>query len=466
MKLPNLKPAVRRQLNLRPLLKYGSLLTALAFFAGNADAQLLYWDANGSTAGSGSAPAGTWGSNAYWNTDSTGGAGTFSTATTSSNDLYFSAGPSATSGNAVYAVTVSGTQSANSLNFQSSATGPNNANAGTTLNGGTINLGAGGITAPQYAYGTTPRGNVRINSAIALQASSTFFSDNVNAIRALWVMGNISDGAGSYGITKTGAGELHIGGNNSFDGGVTLDTGRLVLRGSANAAGTGTLTINGGSLSIDNTITLANNQQTWAGDFTVQTYGGTQNVGNGTVTLTGNRAVNVDASQNFIVGGTITDLGNAYNLTKNGTGTMTLGGINAYTGNTTVNAGTLVLSDNANLIFDIASSGVNNQINGTGTLTLDGDFSFDLSGAGTGLGDSWNIVTVGTLTESFGATFMVQDFTEVISGIWERDFGGTIYQFDKSTGILSVTGVIPEPSSFLLLTTGLATVLLRRRRQS
>src|SRR5262245_61874034 len=45
------------------------LLTTLPAFAD------YYWDANGTTAGAGSAPSGTWGSDSFWNTDSTGGAG-------------------------------------------------------------------------------------------------------------------------------------------------------------------------------------------------------------------------------------------------------------------------------------------------------------------------------------------------------------------------------------------------------
>lgn len=279
-------------------------------------------------------------------------------------------------------------------------------------------------------------------------------------------MGTISDGANSFGIVKEGVGALHLGGNNSFDGGVTLNSGRLVLRGSANAAGTGTITINGGSLSIDNTITINNNAQIWGGDFTVQTYGGLQRIGNGAVTLTGDRSVSVDSSQNFVVGGVIGDGNNGYDLTKNGAGTMTLGGINTYTGNTVVNVGTLVLADNASLRFGIGAAGVNNQINGVGTLMLDGDFVFDLAAAGVGLGNSWTIVTVGSLSENFGSTFTVVDFTEISSGVWERNYGGITYQFSESSGVLEVAA-IPEPSTGILLAAGLsvAALLRRSRRQ-
>ncbi|MGD0898597.1 MAG: hypothetical protein ABR915_12220, partial [Thermoguttaceae bacterium] len=58
--------------------------------------------------------------------------------TTASDDLYFVAGPSGTSGAGAYTVTVNGTVSADSLNFQASGA--------TAISGGTLlNLYAGGI---------------------------------------------------------------------------------------------------------------------------------------------------------------------------------------------------------------------------------------------------------------------------------------------------------------------------------
>src|SRR5207249_1051234 len=55
----------------------------------------LFWDANGSTLGSGTTPTGTWGTSVFWNTLSTGGAGVFTATTTTTDDLTFSAGSDA-----------------------------------------------------------------------------------------------------------------------------------------------------------------------------------------------------------------------------------------------------------------------------------------------------------------------------------------------------------------------------------
>lgn len=147
-------------------------------------------------------------------------------------------------------------------------------------------------------------------------------------------------------------------------------------------------------------------------------------------------------------------------LTKAGLGTVTLGGANTYTGDTYVTSGTLVLADDAQMKFVIGSSGVNNTVTGTGILNLNGDFVFDLTAAGVTIGDSWTIVNVGSLTETYGASFSVVGFTEN-SGVWTAGN----YQFSELTGVLSV---VPEPGSLGLVfasALGSAVWLRRIRRQ-
>ena len=167
-----------------------------------------------------------------------------------------------------------------------------------------------------------------------------------------------------------------------------------------------------------------------------------------------------DANRTFA--GTITDgATNKSSLVMNSAGrTQTLNGANTYTGNTTVTAGTLILGDDAQLLFSIGLNGVNNQINGSGSLTLDGDFNFDLTGADA-VG-SWNIVNVASLTEVFGATFSVVGFTDAGSNTWTKLNGGSTYTFYEATGLLSA---IPEPSTWVLLAGSLSTLMFFRRRR-
>ncbi|MFV0338680.1 MAG: hypothetical protein ACK5LK_10625 [Chthoniobacterales bacterium] len=162
--------------------------------------------------------------------------------------------------------------------------------------------------------------------------------------------------------------------------------------------------------------------------------------------------------------GAISGTGQVEKIT--GTGTTTFTAINTYTGNTTVDAGTLALADNAGLTFNIGADGVNNMIGGTGAVTLDGDFTFDLSGADTTNGNQWLIVDVENLTEAFGSTFTVNGFTADGGGdFWTYIDGGNTWTFVESTGILSL-GVIPEPNSLVLGVFGLAAFCLRRKMRN
>ncbi len=127
-------------------------------------------------------------------------------------------------------------------------------------------------------------------------------------------------------------------------------------------------------------------------------------------------------------------------IAKSGSGELILGSAqNDYTGNTTVSAGTLTLSDNAQLLFDIDGASTNNSLSGSGIVNLNGDFTFDLTDATTAVDDSWMIVDTNTLTETFGATFSVIDFTDAGSNTWTKIIDASkFYEFSESTGLLTV----------------------------
>ncbi|MCW1924437.1 autotransporter-associated beta strand repeat-containing protein [Luteolibacter arcticus] len=124
-------------------------------------------------------------------------------------------------------------------------------------------------------------------------------------------------------------------------------------------------------------------------------------------------------------------------LTKRGTGTQTLAGPNTYTGNTTVEAGALVLDVDGSLTFKIGANGVSNRITGTGAVTLDGVFVINLSGATLANGNSWNLVDVPNLTETYGDSFLVSGFTGA-SGVWTLVAGANTWTFTESTGNLTL----------------------------
>jgi len=152
---------------------------------------------------------------------------------------------------------------------------------------------------------------------------------------------------------------------------------------------------------------------------------------------------------------------------REGNGKWILAGANTYEGNTNVINGTLVLADTGELRFVIGANGVNNQITGGATISLLGEFVMDLTNASTLAGDSWTIVDVASLNETFGSTFTVSSlsggaFADNGDNTWSISENGVQYDFSELDGTLTV---VPEPSAFALIAgfLGLTWIMLRRR---
>jgi hypothetical protein len=142
-------------------------------------------------------------------------------------------------------------------------------------------------------------------------------------------------------------------------------------------------------------------------------------------------------------------------------------GSSTYNGNiylvaAVANRSRLTFNSGSVMNFTIGASGVNNSISGAnGYAEFAGAFNLDLSGASTAVGDNWTLVSTGT--KVFDSTFSINGFTSNGAGLWDDIVGGTDYEFNTATGILSV----PEPSTFVLGGLGLAGLLiLARRRQA
>ncbi|MEI8038655.1 MAG: hypothetical protein WCJ14_09715, partial [Verrucomicrobiota bacterium] len=214
-----------------PFLRLSAIaLLGFTFVMSSAQATPLYWDSNGTTAGAGTTPTGTWGTSNFWSTDSTGVANAFQTTTTASDDLQLVAGPApGTSGSSNFSVTVSGTQAANKITFLCPTGSP-------TLTGGTINLGAGGITVPRYYTGTTDNANrPDIVSTLNLTADQTWTIDNLTNNSSLLIDGNITGTGNITEYTSQGNGAA-----------------RLSFQQGSSAGWTGALTVNGGGVYFGN----------------------------------------------------------------------------------------------------------------------------------------------------------------------------------------------------------------------
>jgi fibronectin-binding autotransporter adhesin len=224
-------------------------------------------------------------------------------------------------------------------------------------------------------------------------------------------------------LTKVGTGTLTLSGVNSYTGLTTISGGTLSLSGGAAIADTGAVQVNAGA-----TLNLASSE-------TIGSLGG---AGGSFVTLGANSltAGGNDGSTAFL--GAISGTGG---LTKTGTGTLTLGGANSYTGLTTISGGTLSLSGGA----AIADTGAV-LVNSGATLNL---ASSETIGSLSGLSGSF--VTLGANTLTAGGDNSTTSFGGVISGsggLSKVGTGGLILAGDNSytgyTGTTTITGGIVQ----------------------
>src|SRR5439155_20545795 len=156
--------------------------------------------------------------------------------------------------------------------------------------------------------------------------------------------GVVQNTAATLALVKTGGGELTLVSSNKHSGGTTLLAGQLDINNNgALGAAAGTFTINGGTIdvTISNDITVANNNpQTWNGNFTYAGSVTNLKLGTGAVTKSVNVQVTV-TSNNLTVAGAINGSGS---LTKAGAGTLTLLGLNTFSGNMNIANGTVAVT--------------------------------------------------------------------------------------------------------------------------
>lgn len=343
--------------------------------------------------------------------------------------------------------------------------------AGTIAGSGTLNVsGSGGILnltgVKSYTGGTvvtdaTVQSNTDLPSNITLEGTGTLSFTGTRTVTGLTINGantainmnsggviltisTISGGSGQVTLTNTFVTDF----TNSwgtFSGTIKLNGGGYRFNGTGGNS-SATFDMNGFGASVRNGSTAIS-----LGALTGpagSTLGGPSNSGQ-TVTYTvgGN-----DASTTFA--GVINNGNVAVNptakvaLTKVGTGTLTLSGLNTFTGDTLVNDGGLVLGAGGQLTFRPGAINISNKLggNGTGTATLNGAFNIDLTTAEQADGNSWLILDTSGFSEAptFGVTFDVPGFTKVLAEPtkWVKVDGANKWTFDQTTGelVMSLSG--------------------------
>src|SRR5262249_58268844 len=240
-------------------------------------------------------------------------------------------------------------------------TGSNSYSGATTIQEGTLEIGAGGTTGSLGTGGVTNNGTLAFNR-----------SDDITVANSI---------SGTGALRKLGANTLTLSGANSYSGGTTVTAGTL----QGNAASLQGSIANNGAVVFDQATdgTYAGNMS-GSGSLAKQGAGtlmlaGTNSYSGGTTvtggillgntaSLPGNIANNAvvvfDQAADGTYAGVMSGTGS---LAKQGAGTLTLSASHSYSGGTIVNAGTLTLAPGASL-----AAGGALAING-GTFNLNGN---------------------------------------------------------------------------------------------
>ncbi len=221
-------------------------------------------------------------------------------------------------------------------------------------------------------------------------------------------------------LTKTGAGTLTLGGTNTFTGDLTISAGTVTVSGTLHDD---VDVLNSGTYDVDTTDTI----NSLAGTGAVELNTG--------ITLTTG-----DGNPQTISG----IISGAGNLTKVGSGTLTLTRANTFTGDLTISAGAVsvlgTLADTVDVInsgtYNVSTNDTIKSLSGTGavdiestnTLTTGDTGNYEISGVISG-GGNLTKVGSGTLTllatNTFTGDLTISAGTVTVSGTLHDDCGCT-----------------------------------------
>ncbi|WP_262589717.1 autotransporter-associated beta strand repeat-containing protein [Candidatus Pelagibacter communis] len=300
---------------------------------------------------------------------------------------------------------------------------------------------------------------------------------------------------GSGGLTKSGNGIRTLSGNNTYTGATTINSGTFTVTGALSDS-TAVSIASGATYDVDSTdtiasiegagnIDIASSQTLTAGDSNNKTLSGVisgggnfTKAGSGTLTLsgtntyTGNTTISagildiqgqlesgnydgaisnsgqlkINSSSNQTLAGIISGTGT---LAKTGSGTLTLTGTNTYSGQTTIEGGTVVASNSSSLGATPGSVTNNNIVLNNGTLQTTNSFSIGsnkgimvVGSGGTINTNASTTLTYGGVISQTGPLTKTGDGTLTLSGANTYTGATTV-----SAGTLNVTGTLSDDTA-------------------
>ena len=354
--------------------------------------------------------------------------------------------------------------------------GSNSYTGTTSVNGGTLILDSangqavsGGLLAITSGSVQLNRSNQIVSSGSVQVAGGTLaLGANSNSVNGLQITAGAITGsgtltsantvdaqagtigatlAGAAGLTKTGGGTVTLTGSNTYTGLTDVQAGTLVLNTTGAPAISGSLRVSGGiaQLNQNDQIKTTGGITVNSGTLNLQNFNNTVNI----VHITGGAIVGsgtlTSASAFDVQAGTISaSLGGSVGLIKSTSGTATLSGSNVYTGLTDVQAGTLILNTTGapaiagplQVSGGIAQFNQSNQIKTTsGVLVTSGTLSilgFNNTVAGVQLAGGAIQGTGGTLTDA-------SNF-DVRAGSVSAILGGSVGLIKTTAGTVTLTG--------------------------
>ncbi|HBZ5882284.1 TPA: fibronectin-binding autotransporter adhesin ShdA [Salmonella enterica subsp. enterica serovar Typhimurium] len=309
-------------------------------------------------------------------------------------------------------------------------------------------------------YGDTEidGGILAAKDAAALGTGDVTIAESATLALSQGTLDNNVTGEGQ--IVKSGSDELIVTGDNNYSGGTTISGGTLTAD-HADSLGTGAVANSGvlqvGEGELENTLSGSGSLvKTGTGELTLSgdnSYSGGTTIIGGTLTADHADSLGTGAVANSGVlqvgeGELENTLSGSGSLVKTGTGELTLGGDNSYSGATTITDGTLIAAN----VNALGSGNIDNS----GTLILDANGAFELanvtthSGATTALA-AGSTLDAGQFTQEDGSTLSIDLGAATDDAVITADsvaLGGTL----NVTGIGSVTDSwTPEAYTYTLI---------------